>query len=54
MKEFFPNIDLNFLTLIDLDHDLLIEEIIRGDPISFMVASNAILDERERIVDVDL
>lgn len=52
-KEFFPNIDTNFLILIDLDAQSLIKEVLRGDPYSFVVATNTILDIKMEIIDAN-
>lgn len=44
VKEFFLNIATNFLILIDLDAQSLIEDVLGGDPYSFVVATNAVMD----------
>lgn len=43
-KEFFPNIDPNILTLIDMDAQFLIDEVLRGDPYTFIDIVGAALD----------
>lgn len=45
--------DPNFLMLIDLDIELLIEEVMGGHPTSFIVVASVVLDERGRIADID-
>lgn len=42
-KEFFPNIDLNFLILIDLNAQSLMEEVVGGD-LTFVEATTTVLD----------
>lgn len=53
MKEFYPNIDPNFLMLRDLDAQLLIEQVMGGDPTSFMVAASVVLDAGIDIANFD-
>lgn len=52
-KEFYSNMDTNFLTLTDLDFESLKVEVMGGDLISFMEIAHAILDVGGRIIDDD-
>lgn len=45
VKEFYLNIDSNFLTLTDLDVQSLIKEVMEGYPTSFVEVANAIEDD---------
>lgn len=46
MKDFFPNIDTNFLTLTNLDAQSLIDEAMKEDVYSFMVTVTATLNKK--------
>lgn len=51
VKKLFPNIDPNFLTLMNQDAQSLIEKILGENPSSFVEVANSILDAGIEIVD---
>lgn len=53
-KEFYPNVDPNFLTLTDMDAKSFIKEVMGGDPTSLVEVAHAVLDEGKRIINLDL
>lgn len=54
MKEFYLNIDLNFYIPTYLDAQSLIEEMLGGDPWSFIEAANVVLDMEMEIAKTGL
>lgn len=54
VKEFFPSIDPNFLTLIDLDSQSFIEEVLSGNLYTFIKPTRTALEVRLEKVASDL
>lgn len=53
-RNLFPNIDIGFLTLTDLDAQSLIDEVMKGDVYSFIMIVTTTMDKRLDLVALDL
>lgn len=51
IKELYTDIDIDLLILIDLDSESLIEEVIKGDLVTFVQVADIVLYTIGRIVD---
>lgn len=54
MKEFFSNIETNFLTLTNLDMPLLVDEVMKGDVYYFMMTITTTLDKWAKLIALGL